>query len=244
VPQAGFDGPLGSWLHPSGRHRGLGHPLHCESWLYRPFSAGWFMGMVQGSPLVHDGRDASGDFRGGVGQQRGFFGGYRLGWDFDYYWGCETRFGFGSIELFDTAAAKQAQQLRDAHLAPAIRNRYEHRRDTDLFVWDLDLLYYPWGDATWRPYLMIGLGTTHVNFEDRMGHTWKDTVFGMPLAVGLKYRCNDWLALRFEIADNMAFGGGSGLETLHNLSITGGMEVRFGGTRKAYWPWNPGRYYW
>ena len=25
--------------------------------------------------------------------------------------------------------------------------------------------------------------------------------------------------------------------------VTGGIEVRFGGPRKAYWPWNPGRHY-
>ena len=28
------------------------------------------------------------------------------------------------------------------------------------------------------------------------------------------------------------------------LSLTVGVEYRFGGTRKAYWPWNPGKSYW
>ena len=34
------------------------------------------------------------------------------------------------------------------------------------------------------------------------------------------------------------------LETVHHLLATGGVEVRFGGSRTAYWPWNPGRHYW
>ena len=31
---------------------------------------------------------------------------------------------------------------------------------------------------------------------------------------------------------------------MHSLSLTTGLEFRFGGTRKAYWPWNPGLLYW
>ena len=38
--------------------------------------------------------------------------------------------------------------------------------------------------------------------------------------------------------------GVGGVENLHNWSTTAGLEVRLGGTRKAYWPWNPGRHYW
>lgn len=223
---------------PRGRHQGIGHPLQRESWLYRPFSAGWFMGMVQGSPLIDD----------WVGQQRGFFAGYRLGWDSTYYWGAEMRFAFGSVPLYDSPRARRAQRDADTQAGYAEddpwRQRFEQRRDADLFQWDLDLLYYPWGDSQWRPYLMVGLGTARIGFMDRLSQRYDKVVFAVPLAVGLKYRCSDWLALRFECADNIAFAGGSGLSTLHNLSVTGGVEVRFGGSRRAYWPWNPGRYYW
>ncbi len=65
----------------------------------------------------------------------------------------------------------------------------------------------------------------------------------MPLAVGVKYHGSNALALRLEVADNMAFGA-HGIDTLHQLSVVGGVELRFGGSRKAYWPWNPARNYW
>lgn len=223
---------------PAPRHHGIGQPLLCESWRYRPFSAGWFMGGMQGSPLVDD----------WVGQKSGFFAGYRLGWDVDHYWGCEMRLGFGSVALYDSQRAKDAQQAADTARGIAaddpFRQRFDARRDCNVVFWDVSLLYYPWGDAAWRPYLMAGLGTARIDFVDRLSIPLDKTVFALPLALGLKYRCSDWLALRLELADNMAFGSGSGLNTLHNLSLTAGVEIRFGGTRKAYWPWNPGRHYW
>lgn len=229
-------GLLGLLHPPVGRHHGIGQPLLRESWRFRPYSAGWFMGGVQGSPLIDH----------WLNQKWGYFAGYRLGWDYDHYWGCEMRFAFGYIELADTQQAKAAQQAADdaAGLAPddPFRNRFDRRRDSDLFLWDASLLYYPWGDATWRPYMMAGLGATRIDFLDRLSVRRAETVLAMPLAIGLKYRYNDWLALRFECADNIAFG--ESFNTVHDLSLTGGVEVRFGGTRKAYWPWNPGRHYW
>jgi len=223
---------------PTEAYNLMGRPLQRESWLYRPFSAGWFMGMVQGGPLIDD----------WVGQQRGFLGGYRFGWDSDFHWGGEMRFAFGSVRLFDSDRAKQARWDADTQdgFTPddPWRQRFDRRRDADLNHWDLDVLYYPWGDTQWRPYLMAGLGTAQVSFIDRLSQKYDKTVLAMPLAIGMKCRCNDWLALRLECTDNIAFGGGSGFNTLHNLSFTAGLEVRFGGARKAYWPWNPGRCYW
>jgi opacity protein-like surface antigen len=227
VPQAGgllSRRPLRGLFRPLEDPQAVNHPLQQESWLYRPLSAGWFMGMLQGGPLIDD----------WVGMDRGFFGGYRLGWDESHDWGGEMRFAFGSIPLYDTQRAREANPL------PI----FNQRRDADLCLWDLDLLYYPWGDVPWRPYLMAGLGTARVAFTDRLFVRRDKTVFAMPLALGLKYRYSDRLALRFECADNIAFGGGSGFNTLHNVSLTAGLEVRFGGSRKAYWPWNPGRHYW
>jgi len=231
-------GWLGALLNPPARHRGVGHPLLTESWLYRPFSAGWFMGMVQGSPLIDD----------WLGEKQGYFGGYRFGWDTSYYWGAEMRFAFGTAELYDTQRAIAAQIAADDAAGLAAddpwRDRFNQRRDADFFYWDIDLLYYPWGDAQWRPYFLVGLGSAHFRFLDRLSHFYDKTVFALPIAMGVKYRCNPWLALRLELSDNMAFGGSSGFNVVHNVSLNAGMEVRFGGTRKAYWPWNPGRHYW
>ena len=216
--------------HVSGpTHRGIGRPLSQESWLHRPFSAGWFMGMVQGSPLIDD----------WVGLQQGFVGGYRFGWDETHFWGAETRFSFGSIETLDSREAIAAQ-IADH---PELTDAYNTRRDADYFQWDVSVLYYPWGNAAWRPYLSAGIGCARTRFMDRFSTDYDHITFALPLAMGVKYRCNDWLALRFEVADNIAFGA-SGIDTVHNVLVTGGVELRFGGSRTAYWPWNPSRHYW
>ena len=55
---------------------------------------------------------------------------------------------------------------------------------------------------------------------------------------------NCWLALRVEATDNFIAGSGSGFKNLNSFSLTAGLEVRFGGARTAYWPYNPGRAYW
>jgi hypothetical protein len=65
----------------------------------------------------------------------------------------------------------------------------------------------------------------------------------LPIALGVKYRLNNWLILRLEAADNITFGSGP-VRAASNFSLTGGVEIRFGGARTAYWPWNPSRTYW
>ncbi len=224
-------GLLGFGRRPRPRHRGIGRPLVRESWRYRPFGASSFIGMIQGSPLIDD----------WVGQKEGYFGGYRLGWDFDYYWGCEIRYGFGSVPLYDSQRAKDAAEQEHGS---AWNDMYDRRRDCEIVLGDIDLLYYPLGDAAWRPYLMVGLGAAGIKFQDRLANYVDKTVFATPVAIGLKYRWNDWLVLRFDCADNIIFGDGHGFNMLHDLSFTGGVEFRFGGTRTAYWPWNPGLHYW
>ena len=213
-------------------------PMIGESWRYRPFSAGWFMGAMTGSPLISN----------WVGTGHGFLGGYRFGWDFDHYWGTEARFSFASLRVWDSALARAAQRAADdeAGFAPddPWRNRYNVRRDAQYGMFDLNLLYYPWGDTAWRPYIRAGLGTVRVQLQDRLGTQYDSTVVGMPWGIGVKYRVSNWLALRGEIADNVAIHAGSPFNTQHNFSFTFAMEVRFGGSRVAYWPWNPGIHYW
>ncbi len=244
-PQAGIlgrlcpacEGRLSGLFSPStGPNRGLGEPLTCESWRFRPFSAGSFIGLMEGGTLIDD----------WVGGKHGFFAGYRLGWDFDHFWGCEMRFSFGTVALCDSQRAKDAQEAADDALGLAeddpFRDRFERRRDATVGFWDIDLLYYPWGDAAWRPYLMLGLGTARTEFIDRLSNRYRETVFAMPLALGFKYRWSSCTAVRIELADNIAFG--DRFDTVHYVSLTAGVEIRFGGRRVAYWPWNPGRHYW
>ena len=229
---------LSRLLQPEGRYRGPGQPLLRESWRYRPFSAGWFMGALQGSTLVDD----------WAGQKGGYLGGYRFGWDFDHYWGCEGRFAWGYAELNDSQRAKDAQKAADdaKGLAPddPFRQRFDTLRDNDITcLCDFSFLYYPWGDSAWRPYLLAGIGYGRIDFEDRLSQYWQAGMLEIPLGIGFKYRWNDWLALRVELTDNVLLKN-KGIKTLHEMSLTGGVEIRFGGTRKAYWPWNPSRSYW
>lgn len=213
-------------------------PLLRESWLYRPYSVGLFLGMASGSEVMED----------WASLRQGFLFGYRLGWDVDDFWGFETRLGWSSMMVVDSDRAKLAQIAADnaAGMSPndPFRQRFDHQRDAELFVWDVDLLYYPTGDAPLRPYFLLGLGYTEVYFLDRLSVGQRQNRLGIPLALGWKWRCQEWLAWRFELQDTMAISFGEGSDLLHALGITLGAEIRFGGTRKAYWPWNPGRTYW
>tara|TARA_B100000809_G_scaffold160596_1_gene157988 strand:+ start:167 stop:691 length:525 start_codon:yes stop_codon:yes gene_type:complete len=147
---------------------------------------------------------------------------YRLGHDFDHYYGKELRFGFGYLELNNGQPAQpnSADYFLDAHL-----------------------LHYPWGDARWRPFASIGMGFANFRFRDAAGRKHDERLFHLPVGMGVKYYYRKWLVLRAELMDNLAFGG-NGLDTMHNVSLTGGVEVRFGGWRRKYEGWGGGIHYW
>jgi hypothetical protein len=196
------------------RFTGHGQPLQGTSWLNRPYGAGWFAGGMMADRLIAD----------HVNQGGGFYGGYRLGWDYDYYWGAEARIGAAEPGIFGP---------RDIDLG----------RTDDILLTDVSMLYYPWGDSRWRPYATWGIGGANFQFRDEHGARFNHWLFDFPFGLGMKYCCHEWLVLRMELLDNLAVGGG-GLATMHNVSVTGGVEVRFGGVRTSYWPWNPGRTIW
>ncbi|MCA9118977.1 MAG: hypothetical protein KDB11_02270 [Planctomycetales bacterium] len=207
-----------NWLHPSpsdpARSTGIGSPLKGTSWRNRPFYIGWMFGDLIGDTLI-DQRVDQGD---------GLFGGYRLGWDFDHYWGTELRFAFAEPELVDVQGGLP--------LASA----------TDKF-WDVNLLYYPWGDATWRPYASVGLGFGHFRFVDTTSTLFDDYLFTIPIGFGVKHYYRPWLALRAGVEDNLAFAS-QGIDTMHNLSVSCGVEVHFGGPRQTYYPYHAGGIIW
>ncbi len=204
--------PWGPRTPLADRSTGSGIPLTTTSWLNRPYTAGWFAGGVVGPPLLH-----------GVNQQGGFFGGYRLGWDYDYYWGVEARMAGAEIGLSE----------------PGIPNTV---LTAGYFLLDANLLYYPWGDCAVRPYASLGLGLSNVGFYDASGHRYDPTLLGLPIGVGVKYYWTPRFIFRADLTDNLGFGGP--INVVSNFSFTGGIEVRFGGPRRSYWPWNPGRTIW
>lgn len=214
---------------PQGRHRGLGQPLTNESWLYRPFNAGWFIGALFGTPMID----------GWLGFSSGYLTGFRFGWDQDHYWGLDMQFAYGQSGPWDLDKSYLAQpnELELQQLLDA-------RRDLDMYQWATSIVYYPWGDARWRPYLSFGIGAARMRFTDPFLVQYDEIFFVLPLALGMKYHWNDCLAMRLECSDSFSIPGRGGLRAVHNLSINYALEIRFGGGRTAYWPWNPGKSYW
>jgi Outer membrane protein beta-barrel domain len=183
--------------------------LDGASWENEPYHLDWFLGAMRGTEIIHD----------RVDQNVGVVGGFRLGWDFDLNWGLETRLGFSSLEDQPEAAPLYGSADK-------------------VILWDTSVLYYPWGDSRCRPYWTLGLGLSEFRFSDEFGNPIRRNLLEMPFGLGLKYRWHDWVTLRADVTDNLAFGS-SGLETMNNISFTTGMEFHFGGCHKNYWPWEP-----
>jgi hypothetical protein len=205
-----------------------------EPWIYRPISVGIFYGAIVGSPLMDD----------WINQKTGTLAGVRFGWDFDDDWGVEMRIASSTMPIVDSELQIAMQQQYDNERGLPWDSPYRYRWDTgrtaDHFLWDVEMLWYPWGDSDLRPYLLFGLGLDRISFEDRMEQSYAHVLVGMPVGIGIKHRWADWLAFRVEVLDNIAFAGHSTFEPQNNFSITGGFEVRFGQPRTFYWPWDPG----
>jgi hypothetical protein len=227
-PSMGFDEEIdGGWydFFPRGcfpwsartpdhaRHRQMFFPLEGTSWRNRPLSAGWAVGGFWGDePLDNL-----------VSLDPGIYGAYRLGWDYDHYFGVEAR-------------------LAQATPGVATINQVPHTT-ADVTLFDVSMLYYPTGDSRLRPYFLAGLGFQYLNFRDHNYRVTEDAVFSIPLGIGVKWMCSPWLAIRMEFTENFAVGS-TELDSMHNLTLNGGVEVRFGGTRPSYWPYNPNRRIW
>jgi hypothetical protein len=196
------------------RHTGWGDPLTGTSWLNRPWYWGVFIGGLLADDLVE----------GHVEQANAPILGLRLGHDFDHFWGWEARYAFARTELFDGAGDPIAEPARD------------------YFV-DVNLLYYPFGDSRWRPYLLAGVGFANFRFEDDAGHFIDDTALTIPLGFGLKHYYSPWFTLRFDFVDTISMSTGQ-LDAMNNFSLMAGAEFRFGGTRPSYFPWTGNTSYW
>ncbi len=199
--------PDGMRRHPF-RHMGLGQPLEGTSWLNRPLYVELFVGSWFGDTLVP----------GHVEADTGFFSGLVLGNDLSHYWGCELRLSLAYIDVeFDS-------------------EQYTSGRARTI-VGDLNVLYYPWGDARWRPYGSLGLGVAGYHFVDLDNMQVDHTGASLPIGFGVKYLLRNWLALRIDIKDNVIFGG-KDVGTTSNWSLTGGIEMHWGSeTADRYYPW-------
>jgi hypothetical protein len=189
------------------RHVGRGNPLSGTSWLNRPWHVGVLFGVLSGDDLIDD----------HIELQQDFIGGYRVGYDFDHFWGWEINFAFGEIDIED--AQDETLSL-----------------NADTWFADAAVHVYPWGDAQWRPFLGIGGGFVSFQFEDAAGVGYDAALFQIPLTVGVKFLHDRWLALRAEITHHVTFGSDD-LDTMDNVSATIGADIHFGARPRSYYPW-------
>lgn len=190
-------------------------PLTSESWLNKPYGISYFLGGMWLDDPLH----------GVVGGNAGFTYGGRFSWDFGPKFGIETRIAGADIGIVD--------RINGTDLAPA-----------NIFYADIDWLWYFTGDTRWRPFVLLGSGLFDIDFTDAQPLRQHATLLQMPIGLGLKYRHTSRITLRVDLIDNIAFSAGQ-LDTMHNWSLTAGIEARFGGGRKRnYWPWNPSREWW
>ncbi len=193
--------------HPF-RHMGLGQPLEGTSWLNRPLYVELFAGSWFGDTLVP----------GRVNADTGFFSGCVLGDDLSDYWGCELRLSLAYIDV---------QFVPEQYTSGRART----------VVGDLNVLYYPWGDARWRPYGSLGLGVAGYHFVDLDNMPVDHTGAALPIGFGVKYLLRNWLAIRIDVKDHLIFGG-KDIGTTNNWSLTGGVEIHWGSETSArYYPW-------
>ncbi|MCG8583618.1 MAG: outer membrane beta-barrel protein [Pirellulales bacterium] len=183
------------------------------SWLNRPVSFGIFAGNLWADDLI----------KGRVNQSDGFVGGYYLGEDLTINWGWELRLTLSDLDVTYDAV-------------PLVT------RTNEIILFDLNFHYYPWENARWRPYTSFGFGVGQFDFADELDRRVRKTTFGLPIGVGMKYMIHRTSAFRIELMDNIAFSAGP-MDTQHNVSLTAGLEIRFGGMRRSYWPWTPGQGY-
>jgi hypothetical protein len=213
-PEEEFALPLlhftGGELHAPDRHLGWGDPLIGSSWMNRPWSVSWFFGGFLGDEPQ----------AGQVAFDEGMFGGYRFGYDFDHYWGAEARYGFGHPDLENLANGLPLGGGQTEYL-------------------DASVLYYPWGDAAWRPYAFLGIGAAWLQFQDENQRYIQANAFQIPWGFGVKRRLDKHWVLRFEFGNYLSFDAG-GVDAMNNITITGGVEAHFGGRRPSYFPWDPG----
>jgi Outer membrane protein beta-barrel domain len=176
-------------------------------WRDRPLSGGYQLGWLIGGPFGRGNDDIA----------NGFFLAKRYGWDVTDYWGLEGR-------------------LSDAWMRESKRFDPAISQTEQIFFFDLDLLYYPLGDARLRPYFTLGAGAVDFRYLNDQGHHVHRVFAGLPYGGGVKYAVNEWLVVRAELIDNFAVDG-SGRPAMDNLSLTAGGEIRIGDLRKHLPAW-------
>ncbi len=218
---------------PKGPNRGVGGPLMMRSWRDRPFYFGLFGGAMFGSELIS----------GLVDQDCGGTGGVIFGWYCDNYWGLEARLHFAGLPGKPTAKGRDAyaawykSEHGDTGFVPPAST---HNNAISMF--DVSIHYYPLGNAKWRPFLKLGLGTVNEKYRDLYGTKRSYNTFSIPWGIGLKYWWNERVALQLELTDNVLFSVEE-TETQNDVALTFGLTFPLGKIKRkdpvVYWPITP-----
>jgi len=223
---------LSPFVTPTGPDKGVGMPLVNRSWLDHPYYFGGFVGHMSGSELVDKMID----------QKGGGTGGLLFGYNFNDYWGLESRLHFASIDIHDTDYARQLFELSYLAQFPGQPVPVQTTRTSELTILDAAVHYYPLGNAKWRPYFKYGLGVGRQRFTNTFGYENKADIVTMPLGIGMRYWWNERLAIQADLLDNVVFAS-SIAKTQHNISFTIGLTYAFGSGRTKnpihYWPATP-----
>ena len=194
--------------------------MRTTSWLNRPYEFSLETGaFVMGSRLSSNNS-----------RNNDILAAASLGWDWDHYWGSQARFAWTSPEL-------------TSNVDPVNVNNNSNNNSNNVFIYDLSLMYYPWGDSRVRPYYRAGLGLTDISFINESGLREDNSLFTMPLGIGMKYQAERWMAFRAEAVDNITFGQNSA-STMHNFTLTVGFECRYGGRQTGGWSSPSKKNYW
>lgn len=199
------------WLthrDPNDPHRHVGLGQPLEGTSWR--NRPWFAGAFFGGAF-------HGDLTDNVRQNNGSLMGLRLGWDLDHYYGIEGRYAFSNPQIMDAGGSS----LGDSHD----------------YLMDVSALYYPLGDARWRPYFGLGVGLATYRFRDESDERIHDSAVNVPISVGIKYFYSPHFTLRLDAVDNITFGSDN-LDAMNNFFLLGSVEYRFGGRRPSYFPWH------
>lgn len=214
----------GSWLHELGEFTSRNSATHGRAvGLGAPLrGTSWlnrpFETSVDFGALIMTGRPAT-----GVRSSNDLFVAVSSGWDWDHYWGTRLRLGWST---------------------PQLDNPAESGDESDnLFIADASLMYYPWGDSRVRPYWRLGAGLTDLEFTNVNGARQQEFLYTIPIGVGVKHMWKRWLVWRAELADNLAIGANEA-RTMNNLTLTFGLEARWGGAPDGYWAWRPRGHAW
>ena len=218
---------------PPGPDKGVGMPLVNKSWLDHPYYFGGFVGYMSGSKELVSQM---------IEQKSGGTGGFTFGYNFNDYWGLESRLHLASIDIRDTEYAQQLFESNFQDQFPGMATPVLTTRTNELTILDAAVHYYPLGNAKWRPYFKYGLGVGRQRFVNTFGYENKADIVTMPLGVGIRYWWNERIAIQADLHNDVVFASGIA-KTQNNVSFTVGLTYAFGSGRTKppiqYWPATP-----